>query len=146
MNVVGSLPASAPYTPYSSRGAFNTDLANAQAESNLRYNTKPLDRAGMSRAAGQQYMAGIASARNLADGLAQAYGNQASQATSTASRKLSDNIADESLGLGSAGIAQQDAYARALNALQRQQMMLNFSDSALSGLLGGGDLTNLLGF
>jgi hypothetical protein len=145
MNVVSSLADAALQKTYSPRGVFNSGMANAQAESDLRYNMKPLDRAGVSRGAGRQYMAGISSARNLADGVAQAYGQQAASAATRAARELADRAADESLGLGAAGITQQDSYARALNALQRQQMVYNYANSALGGLLGG-NIDNFLGF
>jgi hypothetical protein len=130
---------------WSPRGTFNNDMASAQAQADLRYNMKPLDRQGMSRAAGQQYMGGIAAAQNLASGVAQAYGNQAGQAVSSADRELADAASQEGLGLDTSAIGMQDQYARALNALARQQASYGMYRSALNGLIGG-NLDGFLGF
>jgi hypothetical protein len=134
INVNQSAPGG--YTPAQTRAAFNQAMGKAHAEADMRYNMKPLDKAGMSRAPGGQYMAGIASAQNLADGVAAAYGGTQSDAVSNAGTDLASQGARESLGLGVSAVQQQAAYAQALAALQRQQASSNFQTGILGGLLG----------
>lgn len=136
MNVAVNPQNPIGYTPQQTRGAFNQAMAKAHADSDMRYNMKPLDKAGMSRGGAQQYMAGISSARNLADGIAQAYGARTNDAVSNAQLGLADQAAAEGLGLGVSQIAQQNQYANALSALQRQQAAYNFQNNILGGLLG----------
>lgn len=121
------------------RAAFNQQLAQAHAAADPRYNMKPMDRAGFSRGGSQNAMAGIASAQNLAEGIARAYGGQLQDAQVNAS--LGNASANESLGLGMNAIAQQQRYAAAMAALQRQQQQ----QGLLAGLLGG-NIDSLLGF
>ncbi len=139
MNFNVSVPQVPGYTPDQTRAAFNQQLAQAHAAADPRYNMKPMDRAGVSRGGAQQAMAGIASAQNLAEGIAKAYTGQLSDAQFNAG--LGNQSAAESLGLSMSGIAQQQQYANALAALQRQQQQ----QGILSGLLNG-DMNSFLGF
>ena len=123
------------------RAAFNQQLAQAHASADPRYNLKPMDRAGFSRGGAQNAMAGIASAQNLAEGVAKAYSGQLQDAQANANVALGNQQAAEGLGLSMGGIAQQQSYANALAALQRQQQQ----QGLLAGLLGG-NIDNLIGF
>lgn len=136
-------PQAYGYTPRQTQAAFNTSIAEAHQKSDQRYNAKPLDRAGTSRGAGQNYMAGISASQNLADGIAAAYSQSVDDQARNASIDLANAQSQESAGLDYSAIAQQNNYANALAALQRQQNMT--SGNALGGLLGGG-LTQFLGY
>jgi hypothetical protein len=127
-----------PFTPQQTRGAMNTQVAEAQASADQRYNMKPMDRAGFSRGGAQQYMAGISAAQNLADGIAKAYGTQASDAAANATTTRDA----EALGQDMTGLAMQARYADLLSRLQRQSLA---QESALGGLMGQ-DLNAFLGF
>ena len=144
-----NVPQAIGLTPAQQRAGFNTAMADAHASADPRFNMKPLDRVGMSRGKGQAMQAGIASARNLADGVARAYGQQAQDAVANAGVELGNQRAEEGFGLNVSGIDAQNRYAAALDALQRQQMQQAFTQNILGGLLGGGpgqDLTGFLGF
>jgi hypothetical protein len=149
MNYNINLPGAQGYTPQQTRGAFNQSMATAHAEGDPRYNMKPLDRAGASRGGGQQFMAGISSAQNIAKGVAAAYGGTTSDAMKNADIDLANQASREGVGLGAGGIAQQNQYANALASLQRQQAAQSFQQNLLGGLLGGGGggwLDNFLGY
>lgn len=150
MNYNVNLPSPPGYNPQQTRAAFNQAMAKAHSEADQRYNMKPLDKAGMSRGGAQQQMAGISGAQNLADGIAQAYGTRTNDAMANANLALANQAAAEGLGLGVSGIAQQNQYANALEALQRQQAAYGFQNNLLGGLLGGGQssgwLDNFLGY
>jgi hypothetical protein len=103
---------------------------------------KGLDRPGASRGAGRQYLAGIQSSQNLADGIAKAYGQNLDDQATNAGINLGNQTLAEGTGLSAGAIAQQQRYSDALAALQRQQQM---QSGALNGLLGG-NLDNFLGF
>lgn len=143
MNIDVNTPYAAGFTPRQTGAAFNQQLAEAHAASDPRYNMKPLDRAGMSRGGAQQNLAGIASAQNLAEGIARAYGQKMTDAQFNAKTSLGNAAAQEGLGLDVAQLQQQQQYADALAALQRQQTM---TGGLLGGLLGGQGLNNFLGY
>jgi chorismate synthase len=136
VNIAVNPPNPNGYNPQQTRAAFNQAMAKAHSDADMRYNMKPLDKAGMSRGGAQQYMAGIASAKNLADGVSQAYAAPVNDAVSNANLGLADKAAAEGLGLGISQIAQQNQYANALAALQRQQAAYGFQNNILGGLLG----------
>lgn len=137
MNVNTNVPQVPGMPADLTRAAFNQQLAQAHASADPRYNMKPLDRAGFSRGGAQNAMAGIGAAHNLAQGIAQAYSGQLNDAQTNANTALGNQAASESTGLALSAIAQQQAYANAMAAMQRQ--------GALQGLLGG-NLDNFLGF
>lgn len=138
-------PVAQGFTPRQTRGAFNNQLAQAHAEADPRYNTKPMDRAGLSRGAGVGAMAGIASAQNLADGIARAYSGQLQDATANANVALGNRQAAEGLGQDMNALAMQSQYADLLARLQRQGDITGFQSGVLGGLMGGG-LDSFLGF
>lgn len=118
------------------RAAFNTQLAEAQATSDPRFNMKSMDRPGVSRGRGTQAQAGISAANNLASGVAKAYQIKADDAAYDAANSLADQEATMMNNLAAQGLRQQEDYARALNSLTRQQNAMNFQGDLLSGLLG----------
>jgi hypothetical protein len=151
MNINVSVPQVPGYTPRQSQAAFNQTMAEAHAAADPRYNLKPLDRAGFSRGASQQHLAGISAAQNLAEGIAKAYSGQARDAAVNSGTALGNAQASEGLGLSTGAIAQQQQYANALAALQRQQNAMNMTQGILGGLLGNGGtssnwLDNFLGY
>lgn len=139
MNFNVTVPQVTGFSPQQTRAAFNQQMAQAHASADPRYNMKPMDRAGLSRGGAQNSMAGIASAQNLAEGIAKAYQGQLQDAQFNAG--LGNQSAAEGLGLGLSGLALQQQYANAMAALQRQQQQ----QGLLSGLLGG-NIDNFLGF
>ena len=129
---------SQPYSARQTRAAQNNAIADAQASADLRYNMKPLDRAGLSRGGAQALAAGLAAAQNLADGIARAYAIPRDDAMSNAV----DSRQQESLGLQMQSLASQSQYADLLDRLQRQSTA---QQSILGGLMGG-SLDSFLGF
>lgn len=146
MNYLTQVPQAYGMTPQQTRGAFNTAMAQAQADADLRYNMKPLDRAGMSRGGAQQLNAGISSAGNLAEGIRKAYSVPAADAAMNAGIGLANAAAQEGTGLGVSQLDQQNRYANALDALQRQQAATRYRGQVLGGLMGGDWLTGFLGY
>jgi hypothetical protein len=146
MNYYASTPQAQGYTPRQTRGAFNQQLAEAQAAADPRYNMKPMDRAGFSRGGAQRSMAGISSAQNLANGIAKAYAGQLEDARANAGITLGNQRSQEQAGLGLNSLQQQMAYQAALDSLQRQQNAMNFNQNLLGGLIGTGGLSGFLGF
>ena len=146
MNYITQVPQAAGLTPQQTRGAFNNAMAQAQASADMRFNMKPLDRAGVSRGGAQRLNAGISSATNLADGIRQAYSIPASDAAFNANIGLANASAQEGTGLGVSQLDQQSRYASALEALQRQQALTRYRGQALGGLLGGDWLSGFLGY
>jgi hypothetical protein len=144
MNVNVDLPQVQGYTPRQKQAEFNTQMAQAHAQADPRYNTKPMDKAGMSRGGAQQAMAGIGSSQNLADGIARAYSGQLADNSGRAA--LSNARASEELGLGMNALSMQQQYADLLARLQRQSDMNSFQGNVLGGLVGNGRLDSLLGF
>lgn len=142
MIIKTQLPQVQGYTPRQMDASFNQSMAAAHQAADPRFAVKGLDRQGMSRGAGQQYMGGISSARSLADGVAQAYSqNLADQA---ANADISNDAMAEGFGLGIGAIGQQAQYASALAALQRQQQAMQ--GNILGGLLSSGGLSQFLGY
>lgn len=150
MNYYSNPPQAQGFTPRQTNAAFNQDMADAHAQADPRYNMKPMDRAGWSRGASQNAMAGISSAQRLAEGVARAYSGRLEDAQANASTDLGNAQAQEQLGLSLAGIDQQQRYQQALAALQRQQDAQQFNQGILGGLLGGAGgqnwLNGFLGF
>jgi hypothetical protein len=117
-----------PGYDYTPRSLFNNTVANAQASADQRFNMKPLDRAGFSRGAAQQQYAGISGSKALADGIADAY---TQEATDAGTRAMS----------GLTGEQEREQYAQALGALQQQ----NAYATALAGIQRAGALRGLMG-
>jgi hypothetical protein len=147
MNYATTTSTFAPQQVPNTQGMFNTALANAQAAADPRFNMKAMDRNGVSRGKGTMATAGIQAAQNLADGIAQAYRVPAQDASTNANNTLQYQTNQENFGQGISSIAQQNDYANAMAALQRNQNVLNFQGNALGGLLGSiGNTSNLGSF
>lgn len=101
-------------------GVFNQQLASAQAESDPRQTMKEFDRRGMSRGRGQRSQADAKGAVALAEGVQQAYSQQATDAANISQRALD-------------AAAQQEQYAQALAQIQAQQQARRMG--ILQGLL-----------
>jgi len=125
-----------PYTVPQQRAAFNNSLSLAQAKADPRMAMKAYDRGGLSRGAGQAYQASIDSDRRLAEGIAEAYSGQLSDATTNAGRALQTLADRETVAQQLNNVQSQNAYANRMAALQRQQMGMNFVSGLLGGLLG----------
>ena len=147
MNYATTTSTFAPQQVPNTQGMFNTAMANAQASADPRFNEKAMDRNGVSRGRGTMATAGIQAAQNLADGIAQAYQIPAQDASTNANNTLQYQTNQENFGQGISSIAQQNDYANAMAALQRNQNVLNFQGNALGGLLGSiGNSSNLGSF
>ena len=146
MNFNVNMPQVPGFTPRQTQAQFNQQMAEAHAAADPRYNIKPLDRAGFSRGAGQRQLAGISSAQNLAEGIAKAYSGQLQDEAANAGIGMGNAVAQEGTGLSMGALGEQQRYAAALAALQRQQSAMNMSQNALGGLLGNSSLDNFLGF
>lgn len=132
-------PAPIPKTS----GAFNNAFAQAQSSADPRFNMKQYDRAGISRGKGTAAQANIQGQQALADGLAQAYQIPMQDAVANANNTLNYDQMRETYGQQLSGLAQQNDYANAMAALQRQQNGMNFQSNILGGLLG--DVGGMLG-
>lgn len=126
----------APQQVPNAQGAFNTALAQAQAAADPRFNSKAMDRNGISRGRGTMATAGIQAAQNLAEGIAKAYQIRDQDAVTNANNTLQYQTNQENFGQGLSAIAMQNDYANALAALQRNQNVLQYQGNALGGLLG----------
>lgn len=117
-------------------GALNNAMANAYAAGDPRANLKPLDRAGLSRGAGQMNQAGINAAGNMSDAIAQAYNNQLQNQVYGANAGLQGQNMQEQFGQALGGLNAQQNYASQMAALQRQQTGAGILGSLLGGLVG----------
>lgn len=124
MNNVPQIP---PMPASLTRAAFNNQMAAAHASADPRWTVKQLDRGGLSRGAGQNAMAGINAAQNLAQGVAGAYAGNLQDAQTNAN--LGNASARENTDLALQALAQQQDYSNAMSAIQRQGL--------LNGLIGG---------
>jgi len=138
-------PMAQGYTPRQQRAAFNTQTAQAHAEADQRYNTKPLDKAGASRGGAQRSLAGIAGAQNFADRIAAAYSGNLQDRVANADIGLGNQQAAEASGQGMNALAMQARYADIMARLQAQQTVGDFQTGVLGGLMGN-NLTGFLGF
>lgn len=120
----------------SMRSAFSNSLARAFSTGDPRANLKPLDRAGLSRGAGQMNQAGINAANNMADAIADAYGQHLQSQVYNANTGLQGQQAQEGFGQALGGLNAQQNYAQQMAALQRQQAGVGILQSLLGGLLG----------
>lgn len=114
---------------------FNTQMANAMAAGDPRFTIKQYDRGGISRGGTQLNQAGIDAAKNLSEGVSQAYATSLGNAQYDSGVQLQGEQARESNAQALGALQQQNAYANQLAALQRQQMGMNFMTSLLGGLL-----------
>ena len=89
---------------------FNQNMAQAQSAGDQRFNLKQYDRAGMSRGGAQQAQAGITGANALAQGIAQAYGQQTTDDANVADMAMGSEVEQEKL---SQALAKLNAQRRA---------------------------------
>lgn len=129
-NVTAYRPSAFGVPARQMQSQMNNSVANAMAMGDPRLNVKQYDRAGISRGAAQWNQAGIDAASRIADGVADAYGQdlQARQFNTNLQRQGAYDRENNALALGA--LNQQNAYADQLAAMQRQQV----AASLLSGL------------
>jgi hypothetical protein len=126
-------PITQGINPRNSAAQFNNAYASALAAGDPRYTIKNYDRAGMSRGGSQMNQAGIDAAQNLAEGIAQAYSQDAQNAQFNANTLLQAQQAQEGMAQNLAGFNSNQAYADQMRRLQDQQASMGI----LGNLLGG---------
>ena len=121
------------YTPDQQRASFNNAMAMAHAQGDPRYALKSggYDRPGISRGGMQQSQATADGARNLAQGIAQAYAGQLQDGQYNANTALQGLFDQEQFAQQLGALQSQNAYANQMAALQQQQMGLNLLGSLL---------------
>jgi len=118
------------------RTAFlNNQLASAYASGAPDYTIKQYDRAGLSRGQGQMAQAGVDAAKNLAQGIADAYTADNQYALSQADRNLQQSVQDEQVGQQATALQEQRRYQNQMAALNRRQQSLDLVQGLLGGLL-----------
>lgn len=110
---------------------FQYGVANAYAAGDPRFTVKQYDRPGLSRGGAQWNQAGIDSAENMANGIADAYSQQMQANNYNANLALQGQQSQEQFAQALGGLQQQNNYAAQLAALQQQAMFTG----ALQGLL-----------
>lgn len=109
-----------PYPPYPGvPSPPRSGIAMAHAAGDFRHNMKQFDRAGMSRGAGQTQQAGIQASKQVADGIAEAYGQQAADAAAYGNQALAAEQGQEQFSQALGALQQQSAYANAMAQLQQ---------------------------
>lgn len=114
---------------------LNSRYSRALSMGDPRFNMKQLDRGGLSRGAAQRNQAGIDAAQNVANGVAEAYGNDLTNRMYNSNLLLQGQAAQEGQAQALGGLQQQNNYANQMSRLQRQQMGMNLFSSLLGGLL-----------
>lgn len=113
---------------------LNSRYSRALAMGDPRFNMKQLDRGGLSRGAAQRNQAGIDAAQNVANGVAEAYGNDLQNRMYNSNILLQGQSALENQAQALGGLQQQNNYANQMAALQRQRMGFDLFSSLLGGL------------
>lgn len=114
---------------------LNNQLAVAMSMGDPRMNAKTYDRPGLSRGAAQRNQAGIDSAQKMAQGVADAYGENIQSRAYNANAALQAQQGQEQYAQALGGLQQQRAYADQMAELQRQQAMLGMAGGLLRGLM-----------
>ena len=122
-------PVTQGISPQSRNAQFNNAYAQAVASGDPRFTAKEYDRAGLSRGGAQMNQAGIDAASNLAEGIAQAYRQDAGNAQYNSNALLQSQQQQEEMAQNLGAFNSQQAYANQMNRLQQQQ--------AFAGMLGG---------
>lgn len=125
-------PLPAALSAQAMQAQMNNQMAQAYAMGDPRFNLKQYDRPGFSRGAGQMNQAGIDAAKNITEGVAQAYSGNLANQQSNALTGLQANAAQEQNSQALGALNQQNAYANQMAALQRQNQIMGL----LGGLLG----------
>jgi hypothetical protein len=107
-----------PTLPPPQPGLSANAVANAYASADPRFNAKPLDRPGLSRGRGTYAQAGINAGQSFVRGIADAYGQEAEDATTAEGQRLNAMAGQERYANALGGLATQAAYAQQLNQLQ----------------------------
>jgi hypothetical protein len=115
---------------------FNQKYADALAAGDPRYNQKQFDRAGVSRGRGSASEGGLRGAQTMAKGIADAYSVPMTDTSTDANNTLAYESNRERFGNDMTSLQNQNDYATALAALQRQQMQQNYQTGVLGGLMG----------
>lgn len=125
------------YNPQQMQASFNNAQAQALALGDPRGSLKRnnLIRPGMSVGRAQMNQAGIQGAQDLANGIAEAYGQNLQQNAYNAGTQLQGQQANEQFAQALSGLQQQQNYAQQSEALQRQGMMMNLFGNILGGLV-----------
>lgn len=134
-NVTVNQPTPAGFKPQTTQAVFNNNYANAMASGDPRYAVKQYDRGGISRGGAQWGQAGIDASQKLAEGIANAYSQRASDATANATTQLQGEQQQQAYAQQLGALQQQQSNNNAMLALQRQQTQMNFVNSLLGGLL-----------
>ena len=95
-------------------------VANAYAAADPRFNVKlmQLDRPGLSRGRGTYAQAGVNAGQSFVKGIADAYGQEAEDATTAEGQRLNAMAGQERYANALGGLATQAAYAQQLNQMQ----------------------------
>lgn len=129
-------PLPAALSAQAMRAQMNNQLAQAYSLGDPRFQMKQLDRPGFSRGAGQANQAGINAAKDLAQGVADAYSSNLQNQNYNALAGLQASQAQEQYAQNLGALQQQNAYANQMAALQRRGQIMGL----LGGLLSGGGL------
>ena len=121
--------------PNARRKLRANNLATAYASGSPRDAMKTYDRPGMSRGRAQENQAGIDSARQMAEGVRDAYAQDDQIAAAEAAGNLRQATAQEQYANQLSALQQQEAYARQMAMLNARQQSLNFATGLLGGLL-----------
>lgn len=122
-------PLPAALSAQAMQAQMNNQMAQAYAMGDPRFSLKQYDRPGFSRGAAQMNQAGIDAAKNIAEGVAQAYSGNLANQQANALTGLQGSLAQEQNAQALGALNQQNAYANQMAALQRQNQIM--------GLLGG---------
>jgi hypothetical protein len=134
-NVYLNRPAPPGISPQATRAQMNNNVANAVATGDPRMNVKKYDRPGMSRGRAAWNQAGIDSAQNMSERIADAYTQDLDNRQYQSQFDLQSQVSREQNAQALGALNQQNAYANQLASLQRQQAGMNFFSSLLGGLL-----------
>jgi aminopeptidase N len=121
--------------PDARRKLMANNLATAYASGSPRDAMKTYDRPGLSRGRAQENQAGIDSARQMAEGVRDAYAQDDQIAAAEATGNLRQATAQEQYANQLSALQQQEAYARQMAMLNARQQSLNFATGLLGGLL-----------
>jgi aminopeptidase N len=121
--------------PDARRKLMANNLAAAYASGSPRDAMKTYDRPGLSRGRAQENQAGIDSARQMAEGVRDAYAQDDQIAAAEATGNLRQATAQEQYANQLSALQQQEAYARQMAMLNARQQSLNFATGLLGGLL-----------
>lgn len=118
--------------PANMQAQFNNAYAQAIASADPRHALKSYDRAGLSRGGAQLNQAGIDSANNLADGIANAYSQDAQNAAYNATARLQFQGEQERAAQNLGGLQSNAAYQDQMNQMLMQQSLAEMANGMFS--------------